>query len=252
MGSTRLPGKVLKKVLGKPLLQYQIERIKKSKFVKKIIVATTNRAEDNKIVKLAKKLKVECYRGSNDDVLQRITDATIKFKGDINVEMISDSPLTDPRIMDKIINFFLKNMNKYDYVSNGIQISYPSGMEVCVYKSSKLIEINKLIKKNNKFREHVECHFTKNKKIKKCNILANKKYHYPQIFLEVDTKDDFLVISRIIKHFHKIKKYFFYLDDILKFLNKNDYLIDINNKTSRSWRKLKLKSLKGVKNKVLN
>ena len=120
MGSKRLPGKVLKKVDGVSLLEYQIKRIKKSNTKQNIIIATTKKKEDDKIVSLARRLKVLYFRGSTNDVLKRITDATKKFKIDINVELISDSPFSDIKIIDRMDNFFLKNKNKYDFVSNGI------------------------------------------------------------------------------------------------------------------------------------
>ena len=248
MGSTRLPGKVLKKIDGIPLLEYQIKRIKKSKTIDNVIIATTKKKEDDKIINLAKKLNVLYFRGSNKDVLKRITDATKKFKFDINVELISDSPFSDIKIIDKMVKFFLKNKDKYDYVSNGIKMTYPSGMEACIYESKTLINIEKKIKKNNKMREHVECHFTKNKKLRKCNISAPKKYNYPNIFLEVDTPEDFIMVSKIYKYFNKKKILNFYLGDILKFLKKNKQIIEINNKVPRSWKRLKVSTMKNIKN----
>ena len=97
-------------------------------------------------------------------------------------------------------------------------------------------------------REHLECHFTKNKKLRKCNIVAPKKHNFPNIFLEVDTPKDFIVVSKNYKHFNKIKKFNFYLDDILKFLKKNKKIININNKVPRSWRRLKVNKMKKIKN----
>ena len=79
---------------------------------------------------LSNKLKVKYYRGSTNDVLGRIAGAIKKFKVDIHVELISDSPFTDPKILDSIIKFYLNN--KYQYVSNGMKLSFPSGMEVSV------------------------------------------------------------------------------------------------------------------------
>ena len=143
MGSTRLPGKVLKKIDGKPILQYQIERVKKSKLINHIIIATTKEKKDDKIEKLAKKTKVKCFRGSTNDVLDRVAGAIKKFKVDIHVELISDSPFSDPEIIDKIIYFFLRKKNIYHYVSNGMQLTYPSGMEVSVCEAKKFLHINK-------------------------------------------------------------------------------------------------------------
>ena len=248
LGSKRLPGKVLKKINGISLLECQIQRIKRSRIINNIVIATTKKKEDDKIVALAKKLKVLYFRGSNNDVLKRITEATKRFSIDINVELISDSPFPDIKLIDKMIKFFLKNKKKYDFISNGIKSTYPSGMEACIYESKTLIDIEKKVKKNNKMREHLECHFTKNKNLSRCNISAPKKHHFPNIFLEVDTPEDFLMMSIIYKYFNKMGKSYFSLDDILKFLKKNKHIIKINNKVPRSWRKLKVNTMKDIKN----
>ncbi len=250
MGSTRLPGKVLKKIDGKPILQYQVERIKKSKLINQIVIATTKEKKDKKIENLAKKMKVKCYRGSTNDVLGRVAGALKKFKVDIHVELISDSPFSDPQIIDKIIYFYLRKRGIYNYVSNGMKLTYPSGMEVSVCDAKKFLQVNNKVKKNDKLREHVEVHFTKNKNIKKCNIIAPRRFYNPNIFLEIDTPKDLLMISKIIKHFNKTKK-FNYLDDILRFLKKKPNIINLNNKIKRTWTVFKLKNTKSMDNIIL-
>ena len=248
LGSTRLPGKILKKIDNKPLLQYQIERIRKSKLVNQIVIATTKKKQDVKIINLAKKMKVNYYRGSTNDVLGRIAGAIKKFKIDVHIELISDSPFTDPKILDSIIKFYLKN--KYQYVSNGMKLSFPSGMEASVCSGNFFLAIEKKVKKNDPNREHVEYFFTKNKKISKCNIIAPKKYRYPNIFLEVDTAKDFEVVSKIFKYFNKKKK-FFYMKDILSFLKKNPNLANLNRYVTRTWTHLKLEKKDKITNKLI-
>ena len=250
MGSTRLPGKVLKKIDGKPILQYQIERIKKSKLINQIIIATTKEKKDKKIENLAKKMNIKCFRGSTNDVLGRVAGAIKKFKVDIHVELISDSPFSDPKIIDKIIYFFLRKRKIYHYVSNGMKLTYPSGMEVSVCDAKKFLQVNNKVRKNDRMREHVEVNFTKNMNIKKCNLIAPKKFYNPNIFLEIDTPKDFIMISKIIKHFNKTKK-FSYLGDILSFLKKKPNIININNRIKRTWTVFKLKNTKSMDNIIL-
>ncbi|MDB4192553.1 hypothetical protein N9599_00045 [Candidatus Pelagibacter sp.] len=248
LGSTRLPGKILKKIDNKPLLQYQIERIKKSKLVNQIIIATTKKKQDTRLVNLSKKLNINYYRGSTNDVLGRIAGAIKKFSIDVHIELISDSPFTDPKILDAIIKFYLEN--KYQYVSNGMKLSFPSGMEVSVCSGDFFLDIEKKVKKNDPNREHVEFHFTKNSKILKCNIVAPKKYRYPNIFLEVDTAKDFQLISIIFKHFNKKKK-FFYLKDILHFLKTQPKLANLNRHVIRTWAHIKLQKKDKINNKII-
>ena len=250
MGSTRLPGKVLKKIDGKPILQYQIERIKKSKLINQIIIATTKEKKDDKIENLARKINVKFFRGSTNAVLGRVAGAIKKFKVDIHVELISDSPFSDPELIDRIIYFFLRKKNVYQYVSNGMQLTYPSGMEVSVCEGNKFLQINRNVSKKDKMREHVEVHFTKNKNIKKCNIIAPIKFYKPNIFLEVDTPTDLIMITKIIKYFNK-KNFFYHLPDILKFLKNKPNIVNLNNKVKRTWTAFKLKNTKSMDNIIL-
>ena len=128
LGSKRFPGKVLKKINGKTILEYTIKRLKKTKLSKNIIVATTKREEDQKIIKLAKKTNCYTFRGSTNDVLNRYYKAAIYYKVKNIVRVCSDCPLIDPKIINKVYFFYLKN--NYDYVSNKIFPTYPIGMGV--------------------------------------------------------------------------------------------------------------------------
>lgn len=241
MGSTRLPGKVLKTICGKPILQYQVERIKRSRLIDEIIIATTNSPKDDPIVTLAEKLNVSCFRGSENDVLDRVTSALKKFNVDVHVELIGDSPLNDPQIMDEVIGFYLKNYHQYDYVSNGIQITYPSGMETNVYSSAILFDANKRVAIDDPLREHVDIHLYKTGWYRCCNLEAPKWFQKPNIFLEVDTQKDYKMISAVVEYFVSQGKTHFTLMQILDFLNARPELISINQNEKRRYWKFKNK-----------
>ena len=120
MGSTRLPGKVLMTVLDKPLLGYLIERLSRAKLVDEIVIATTENSLDDVIEKFCINSKISCYRGSEDNVLSRYYDASIRFKANYVVRICSDSPLVDPIILDRMIQSFFNNECDYygiDYSS---------------------------------------------------------------------------------------------------------------------------------------
>ena len=102
MTSSRLPGKVLMLADGKPLLQHMIERIQKSKLVDEIVVATTVNASDMPIVHLCEQLGIKAFRGSEDDVLQRVLDAQASVNSDVIVELTGDCPLIDPEVIDLV------------------------------------------------------------------------------------------------------------------------------------------------------
>ena len=116
MDSTRLPGKVMKNILNKPVLQLLIDRLKQVKLADEIIVATTKKKNDLKIVNLAKKNKIKYFQGDEDNVMKRVKNAAEKFKTKVIVSITGDCPLIDPAIIDQAIGLF--KINKVDYVSN--------------------------------------------------------------------------------------------------------------------------------------
>jgi spore coat polysaccharide biosynthesis protein SpsF len=138
MTSTRLPGKVLKPVLGKPLLEYQIERLQRVKLANEIVIATTTNETDEPIVELCNRLAVAYFRGSEEDVLGRYYQAATEHKADLVVRVTSDCPLIDPKVIDEVINLYLKNQSNYDYVSNSLERTYPRGMDTEVFSFSTL------------------------------------------------------------------------------------------------------------------
>ncbi len=224
LGSKRLPGKVLKKINGKTILEYTIKRLKKTKLSKNIIIATTKRDEDQKIIKVAKKTNCHTFRGSTNNVLNRYYKAAVYYKVKNIVRICSDSPLIDPKIINKVYFFYLKN--NYDYVSNKIFPSYPIGMGVEIVNFESLKKANKLTK-NSHEKEHVTAYIYKRpKKFKIKNIGLKKKLLNYRVVL--DYAEDFKLISNILKYFSKQKKDFF-LKDIIKYIDRNPILKKINN-----------------------
>ena len=140
MTSTRLPGKVLKRVLDKPLLEYQIERLRRAKLADKIVIATTVNDTDQPIIEMCNSLSVSYFLGSEEDVLSRYYGAAKEHYADVVVRVTSDCPLIDPQIIDKVINFYLENSDKYDYVSNCLKRTYPRGMDTEVFSFKALQE----------------------------------------------------------------------------------------------------------------
>ena len=219
LGSKRLPGKVLKKINGKTILEYTIERLKKTRLSKNIIVATTKREEDQKILRMAKKMNCYIFAGSTNNVLNRYYKAASYYDVKNIVRVCSDSPLIDPKIINKVYLFYLKN--NYDYVSNKIVPSYPIGMGVEILNFQSLEKANKLTK-NSYDKEHVTAYIYKNpKKFKIKNVGLKKKILNYRLVL--DYIEDFKLISKILKHFNKQRKDFT-LKDIIKYINRNPIL----------------------------
>jgi len=235
MGSTRLPGKVMKTIVGKPMLALQIERIRQCRLIDEIIIATTTESKDDTIAVLAADIGVSCYRGSENDVLARITETLLEHKVDINVEFMGDNPIPDPLLCDSIIGYYLKNSSRYDYVTNALKTTYPPGAEVYVYPAEILIDAEKKAA-DSPLREHVGIHINQHpERYRICNLEAPDWYHYPDLHLEVDTQEDFDVISKIYEHFYPHNKGFT-LMQVIEFLKANEDLAEKNRSIVRRWK----------------
>ncbi len=225
MTSTRLPGKVLKEVLGKPLLAYQIERVKRSKLVDEIVIATTINETDIPIVNLCDKLGIKYYRGSEEDVLSRYYEAAVIAKADIIIRLTSDCPVIDPYVIDQVINYYLISNNNYDYVSNSLVRTFPRGMDTEVFSFEALVNAYYNAKKKYE-REHVTPYIYQNTDKFQIANVENKsnesKYRWT-----VDTEEDFLLIKKIIEEQYK-KNRNFTMVDILYTFQFHPKWIDIN------------------------
>ena len=234
MTSSRLPGKVLMEMDGKPVLEILIDRLKRSKYINEIVIATSSNDADDRIEELGKELNVAVFRGSEDDVLGRVVGAVETLKGDIIVEITGDCPLMDPEVMDSVIEEYIENYPEYDYVTN---IGYvenevreiPIGMDIRVFTFKDLKYISE-ITDDPEDREHVSLYFfrTGKNKYKLFNIKTPDKWkrNY-SVRLALDTKEDFQFIEKIYTELNKINKEFG-LEDILNFLDENKELLKIN------------------------
>ena len=132
VGSTRLPGKILKEICGKTILHHEIDRLKKCKEIDEIVIATTDKEDDDKIVNEAKKLSVKYFRGSENDVLSRFYYSAKENNADIIVRVTSDCPCIDFEILDKMLIYFKDKYKEkqVDYLSNTIKRTYPRGYDI--------------------------------------------------------------------------------------------------------------------------
>ncbi len=230
--SKRLPNKVLLKILNKPTLLHLIERLKRSKKIENIVVATSTNKKDKKIINLCKKNNLDFYRGSELNVMKRVYLTAKKFNADPIVQITGDCPLIDPKIVDKVINKFLKN--KLDFCSNALIRSYPDGMDVCVFSFKTFKKVQKLSGTNKKYHEHTALYYLKNKnKFKHMNILAPKRLKYPKMGLTLDEYLDFKLIKKIFEYFYKRNNYNFSCENIVNLMLKNKSFFNINKKVKR-------------------
>lgn len=216
-GSTRLPGKVLKEINGKSLLQIHLERLKKCKQVSKIIVATTVEEEDAIIYNKSLEWGFEASRGSESDVLDRFYQALKNENADWIVRVTSDCPLLDPNLVDDIISFAYSN--DYDYISNCLIETFPDGQDVEVFKFSALETAWKNSKLNSE-REHVTPYIRNNADGKGENMLTTINYpckhDYSHIRMTVDEPRDFDLINYLIQNLGTNRTWEEYTDYIIE------------------------------------
>jgi spore coat polysaccharide biosynthesis protein SpsF len=154
MGSTRLPGKVLRQAAGKPFLQHHIERLRRIEQADDVWVATTTLAQDDAIVDLCDRLAVSSFRGSEEDVLARYYGAALASGAESVVRVTSDCPLIDPEIVDRVIARLKNDPAQPDYVSNAVVRSYPRGLDCEAFRMETLEEAHRLAVRKEE-REHV-------------------------------------------------------------------------------------------------
>jgi len=198
-GSSRLPGKVLKKVGGKTLLQIHLERLSRCKNISVILVATTTAEDDKQIYNLAKELGFKSYRGSEDDVLDRFYQAAKPLNPDWIVRVTSDCPLLDPELVDQVVDFGWSK--KADYVSNIIDSKYPDGQDVEVFTFASLEQAWADADKRSE-REHVTPYIRNNSDLMGGELFTAANfpadYDHSQVRMTVDEPEDFELIKKVI------------------------------------------------------
>ena len=217
----------MKKILGKKVLIHDLDRIKEMRTINKIIVATTDLKEDNIIPKTVKKYdkSVGIFRGSKDDVLDRYYKAAKEFNADVIVRITSDCPLIDPKLSDLVVEAFQKN--ECGYCCNNMPSTYPHGLDTEVFSFEALERAWEEAKIPYE-REHVTPYIRENpNKFKLLNVKSNVNLSHLRWTL--DYPEDFEFITEIYKRLYP-KKRIFYMGDILDVLNKEPWLIEINQK----------------------
>jgi spore coat polysaccharide biosynthesis protein SpsF len=154
MTSTRLRGKVLMPVAGRPMLAQQLRRIKRCALVDAICVATTTNAADEPLVSLAHQEQVDCYRGSEQDVLSRFVGAAQATSAEVIVRVTGDCPLIDPNIVDQVIRELITASSECDYASNVLHRTFPRGLDVEALFLDTLLRVDRLASSPTA-REHV-------------------------------------------------------------------------------------------------
>jgi len=232
VGSRRLSEKILKPLpFGSEttVLDQVIRRVKKTKKIDRIIVATTKEPGAFRIEKIAKKNKVNCFRGDTDDVLNRYYQAAGKFSLSTVVRVTSDCPCIDWQIIGKMIEIY--EQGKYDYVSNSLKRTFPHGLDAEVFSFS-VLEKAYLKAKRKDYREHVTPYIYCSRKFKVGDMLAGPGQCGPEIRITLDTDPDYVLLCAVYDLLYKRKK-FFTAEDIVRLFKDRPWLKEINSGVSQ-------------------
>ena len=233
MGSERLPGKHMREIGGKPIIEHLIDRVRRVKKLDGMVMAIPDTSENDVLEKFCSSKNIPCYRGSEDDVVSRILGALEQENADIGVQIYGDGYLNDPKLIDEVIEEYLED-DSYDLVGNDMKATYPSG---CYSEAFSVKAFKDSVERNTDpaIREHGTLFIRQNPELYKIkNIEAEGKLCRPDIHLDVDTEEDMQVMESIINHFSPRDD--FGLEEIIEYLDENPEIMELNKNVQRRWK----------------
>ncbi len=231
LGSTRLPGKVLKPILGRPMLWHIAERLRSVSDIKHVVVATSDQSGDEPIRRFCYEEGIAFFAGSENDVLDRFYQAATRYKGEPVIRVTGDCPFADPEVIKRLLALY--HTGHYDYVGvatgAGAIFSnsgrFPDGLDAECFSLGAL-ELAWREATHPLDREHVTPYIWRNKHIFRCGILTSKE-DYSQLRWTVDNHADFQLVSRIYEALYNDSKPFL-MSDILNYLSDHSELMALN------------------------
>lgn len=221
--STRLPGKVLKPILGEPMLVRQIERLRHAKRIDRLLVATSTDSSDDALAALCERHGISCFRGSLDDVLDRFYRAALPYQPEHVVRLTGDCPLTDPAIIDAVIALHLRE--NYDYSSSAIELTFPDGLDAEIMRFACLEQAWREAELPSE-REHVTLFIYR--RPERYRIGSHKGVcDFSYYRWTVDEPEDFEFVTRIYERLYSESRVFG-MDGILALLESDPALSAIN------------------------
>lgn len=206
MGSTRLPGKILKSVLGRPLLFFLLERLKGVKKASSCTILTTTHPLDDITEDFCNEYGVPYYRGPEENVLKRYYEAACEKKSDAIIRITADCPLMDSTVVDQLIDVYVNNFPKYDYVSNALERTFPRGLDIEIF-SFNALEKAYFSAQDLQEQEHVTLYMYRHPE-----LFSLKNVSLPEDFsqyrLTVDTPEDFTLIQLLLEELYPKNPHF--------------------------------------------
>jgi spore coat polysaccharide biosynthesis protein SpsF len=226
MGSSRLPGKVLSDIRGRPALTRLLYRLRRARHVDDIILATTESPIDDALEAWAAREGVMVHRGSEDDVLQRVVEAQRRMDSEIVVEVTGDCVLLDPEVIDWGVEMFLEN--DCDVVTNVRKPSFPMGVDVQVFRLRDLEEVAAAID-DPAVHEHVSLYFYEHpERYRVLHLLAPNRWQGPEYRFQLDHPQDREFIARIYEALEPVHGEGFGLEEVMTLLRRQPHLLETN------------------------
>ena len=233
MTSSRLPGKVLLDLAGKPALEQLVERLRRSRYLDEVVVATTDRPTDDPVAEMCRRIGCPVFRGSEDDVLARVLGAAKSVSGDLIVEITGDCPAVDWRHVDLLIETFFAG--QYDYVANVAgPRPYPVGFEVQVFPTAVLAEVDQLTQ-NPVDHEHVSLYiYSQPERYRIHYVEAGPELYQPDLEVTLDTPEDYQLIQAVFLALLPDKPDFSALD-VVDLLRQQPELLALTREVKRKY-----------------
>ena len=227
MGSSRLPGKVMKLINGIPIIELLLLRLSKSKLIDEIVVATSHSNKDIPLIEHIKTLGFTSFQGSENDVLKRFFNAAKYYDADVVVRITGDCPFVDANLVDQVIQGYLNS--EFDYFSNVMPPTFPDGLDVEVLSYSTLekshIDCQELHE-----REHVTKYARESGIFQVGNFTSNEDFSH--VRLTLDELDDFILVDKIFNHFWP--NIYFSWSDIINLQKCSPDIFEINQNINRN------------------
>lgn len=225
MGSTRLPGKIMKKLCGKEVLVHVYERCMRANKVDKVVIATSVNKENDEIEKLCNNNNIECFRGSESDVLDRYYQCAKAYNPDIVIRVTSDCPLVEP----KLIDYWVTNMEKdgIEFIEEEKEIFTGFGLDI--FTMGALVKLKERSTEA-KQKEHVIGYYLDHMNEflrKKYPLTKDLEYLYRPYRITLDTPNDYMLINKLYEKFYKDG--YIDLKEVILFLDNNKDYMEINN-----------------------
>jgi spore coat polysaccharide biosynthesis protein SpsF len=226
MGSSRLPGKVLADICGRPALGRLVDRLRACRMVDDIVLATSVSPRDHALEDWGRSEGLVVYRGSEDDVLERVVGAHRFMGSDVVVEVTGDCPLLDPDVIDLGVETFFAN--ECDVVTNARVSSYPQGADVQVFRTDALADVEARIS-DPVVREHVSLYFYEMpSEYRIIHLIADRSQHRPELRLQLDYPEDLAFAREVYTHLLPLHGAIFGVREILQLLDREPHLRCIN------------------------